>query len=399
MARDPARIAALQDALRAAELDALVCSLPANVLLASGYWPVVGTSLAVVARDGPVVLLAPEDERELAEAGGADEVRTFRAGSLDKVESTAEVVAGPLTELAQDLGLEGKRLGYEGQGGYEASSYAAMYLYGAGLPGLLRGCFDRPLLTPADDLLVRLRSRKTRQEVERIRTACALAGKAFLQGSQGLREGLSEAEAAALFRAPLSVEGTAAEGVERAGGFAYSMSGPNAAKAHGVYARSRARRLGAGDLVLVHCNSYADGYWTDVTRTYRLGGGDERQGQLYGAVFAARGAALAAIQVGAKAADVDRAAREVLEARGLGREYKHSTGHGVGFAAINHNARPRLHPKSADVLEAGMVFNVEPAVYLDGYGGLRHCDVVALTMNGVEMLTPFQASPAELAVA
>src|SRR5207248_3163124 len=131
----------------------------------------------------------------------------------------------------------------------------------------------------------------------------------------------------------------------------------------------------------------------------RLGPGDERQGRLYDAVFASRGAALAAIKVGAKAADVDRAAREVLEARGLGRELKHSTGHGVGFAAINHNAPPRLHPKSDDVLEAGMVFNVEPAVYLDGYGGLRHCDVVALTMNGAEVLTPFQAGPAELTVA
>jgi Xaa-Pro aminopeptidase len=225
--------------------------------------------------------------------------------------------------------------------------------------------------------------------VERIRTACSLAANAFLQGARGLREGLTEAEAAALFRAPLSAE--AGAGVERAGGFAYCMSGPNAAQAHGAYARSRGRRLRAGDLVLVHCNSYADGYWTDITRTYRLGGGDDRPGRLCDAVFAARGAALGAIRVGARAADVDRAAREVLQGRGLGREFKHSTGHGVGFAAINHNALPRLHPKSADVLEAGMVFNVEPAVYLDGYGGLRHCDVVALTMNGAEVLTPFQA--------
>src|SRR5215469_9532566 len=226
MPRDPARIASLQDALRAAELDALVCSLPANVLLAGGYWPVVGTGLAVVARDGPVVVLAPEDERELAEAGGADEVRTFRAGSLDRLESTAEAVAGPLAQLARDLGLEGKRLGYEGHGGYEASSYAAMYLYGAGLPGLFQECFARPRLTPADDLLERLRSRKTRQEVERVRTACSLAGKAFVRGSRELREGLSETETAALFREPLSVEGAAAEGIERAGGFAYCMSGP-----------------------------------------------------------------------------------------------------------------------------------------------------------------------------
>jgi Xaa-Pro aminopeptidase len=213
MPRDSARTASQQDALRAAELDALVCALPANVLLLSGYWPVVGTGVAVVARGGPVVVLAPEDERELAEAGGADEVRTFQAGSLEKVESTAEAVAGPLAKLARDLGLGGKRLGYEGQGGYEASSYAAMYLYGAGMPGLLQECFAGPRLTPADDLLARLRARKTPREVERIRTACAVAEGAFLRGWRALRQGLTETEAAALFRAPLSV---GADGVGRA---------------------------------------------------------------------------------------------------------------------------------------------------------------------------------------
>lgn len=59
-------------------------------------------------------------------------------------------------------------------------------------------------------------------------------------------------------------------------------------------------------------------------------------------------------------------------------------------------ARPRLHPKSDDVLEEGMVFNVEPAIYIEGYGGIRHCDVVTVTADGMELLTPFQASVEEL---
>jgi Xaa-Pro aminopeptidase len=69
----------------------------------------------------------------------------------------------------------------------------------------------------------------------------------------------------------------------------------------------------------------------------------------------------------------------------------------VGFAAIDHAARPRLHPVSEDVLEVGMVFNVEPAVYIDGWGGLRHCDMVAVTSEGAELLTPFQLGMDELA--
>jgi Xaa-Pro dipeptidase len=69
----------------------------------------------------------------------------------------------------------------------------------------------------------------------------------------------------------------------------------------------------------------------------------------------------------------------------------------VGFAAIDHNAHPRIHPASADVLEPGMVFNLEPAVYREGWGGIRQCEMVAVGAEGVELLTRFQATLPELA--
>jgi Xaa-Pro aminopeptidase len=131
--------------------------------------------------------------------------------------------------------------------------------------------------------------------------------------------------------------------------------------------------------------------WTDVTRTYSLGEPDAQARAMYAAVFAARAAALAAIRPGARAASVDAAARRVLRERGFGDRFPHATGHGVGFAAIDPQARPRLHPLSDDVLEIGMAFNVEPAVYVEGFGGVRHCDVVAVTPEGAEVLTPFHA--------
>ncbi len=205
-----------------------------------------------------------------------------------------------------------------------------------------------------------------------------------------------ETEAAEGFHASLSADG---EADGRAGGFTFCMSGPHSAQAHGAYARSRSRRIGPHEFVLVHCNSYAGGYWTDVTRTYCLGEPEDRMRKMYDAVFAARAAALDALRPGVYACDVDAAARGVLRDRGFGAEFKHSTGHGVGFEAISPNALPRLHPKSNDVLQPGMVFNVEPAVYYDGYGGLRHCDLVALAEQGGEVLTPFHASPAELSLA
>jgi Xaa-Pro aminopeptidase len=151
---------------------------------------------------------------------------------------------------------------------------------------------------------------------------------------------MKESEVAACFRAPLLAEGIGFDDVGRAGGFMFCMSGPNAAHAYAAYARSRARKLERGDLVLIHCNSFADGYWTDITRTYTLGGADDRQQRLYEAVFRARREALNRVRPGVRAADVDRAAREVVTAAGLGNEFKHSTGHGVGYAAIDHTAPP-----------------------------------------------------------
>jgi Xaa-Pro aminopeptidase len=205
-----------------------------------------------------------------------------------------------------------------------------------------------------------------------------------------------ELEVAAAFRTPLS---THAPHAERAGGFAFCMSGPNAARAYGAYAQSSARKLARGDLALVHCNSYVDGFWTDITRTYCLGAPGARERDMYTAVFEARSAALDALRPGVRAQDVDAAARDVLRRHGFGGAFKHALGHGVGFAAIDHDAHPRIHPKSTEVLEAGMVFNIEPAIYLEGITGMRHCDVVALTGSGPQVLTPFQAGMEELILA
>ncbi len=108
-----------------------------------------------------------------------------------------------------------------------------------------------------------------------------------------------------------------------------------------------------------------------------------------GAIKEARAAALAAVRPGAKASAVDTAAREVLASHGFGKEFKHAVGHGVGFAATDPGALPRLHPKSPDILEAGMTFNIEPAIYIEGEGGMRHSDVVICTDNGAEVLTNF----------
>jgi Xaa-Pro dipeptidase len=394
MPRDEERVARVVRELQQSDLDAVVCSLPSNVLLLTGYWPVVGTAIAVVTRGGVVGLIAPSDEQDLAERGWADEIRWFESGSLEEIRSATAAVRQPLVELIGAVRGAWTRVGLESLSAFQPCPYAEVHLYQGDLRRLVQESCPGTLV-PADELLAVLRSKPTSGELQRIRLVCELADRAFQVGAKLVRPGQRETEVAAGFRQPL-YSGVVEPSVGRADGFVFCMSGINSAGAFGAYARSRDKAVAPGELLLVHCNSYADGYWTDITRTYCLGDSSQRQHQMYQAVFAAREAALAAIRPGVMAAAVDRAARAELELRGFGREFKHPTGHGVGFAAIDHNAPPRLHPRSTDVLESGMVFNVEPAIYIDEIGGLRHCDMVVVTGSGVEVLTPFHLSLADL---
>lgn len=384
------RVDRIRIALRNNQWDLVICALPKNVLMLSGYWPVVGTGIAVASTDGRVALLVPEDEEDLAKGGWADEVRTFKPGSLEKITTAAQTIRSPLRDLLNSFSSGPVRIGFEARETFEPASYAAMHLYGGTMQSLLQESLLWSTLTTADEILADLRARKTDHEINQLRTACEIAGKAFHYGSTQIKIGRTEVEGATQFRQPLSTSLTEYRQLSRADGFAWCMSGANSALAAGAYARSRAKRIESGDLVLVHMNSHVDGYWTDVTRTYVMGKPDDRQRQMYDAISAARQAALSTIRPGVSAADVDTAARDILQTRGFGPQFKHSTGHGVGFSAIDANAKPRLHPKSDDGLEVGMVFNVEPAIYFEGYGGMRHCDMVAVTESGAELLTPFQ---------
>jgi Xaa-Pro dipeptidase len=394
MMRDDERVERNTQALIDEGLDALACALPLNVLLLSGYWPVVGASLAISTRDKHVLLIVPEDELELAGDGWADEVISYKGGSLDDLQDTGSLVADELRNIAGRIRI--KKLGFESGPLSLPVPYAAVTLFGWLIGDLLRDAFASADLVPAREILSRLRSTLTSEEIRRLRIACDFAESAYAIGRDTIKEGRIELEIAAAFRQPLSVNDE--QNVSRADGFMYCMSGENAYNASAAYQISSSRRVRRGDLVLVHCNSYADGLWTDITRTYCLGEPAEWQQQMYQAVFAAFDAALAAARPGVRASQVDAAAREVMEQRGFGKEFKHGLGHSVGFAAIDHNAPPRLHPASPDVLETGMVFNIEPAIYIQDVGGMRHCEMVALTANGSERLTPFQQSELSLVI-
>ena len=115
------RIDRIRKVLCENQWDLLVCALPMNVLLLSGYWPVVGTAVAVASSDGRIHLLVPKEEEDLAKHGWADEIRTFKPGSLDELTTTAEEIRKPLRQLAESFSPASRRVAFEA---YEASEPA-----------------------------------------------------------------------------------------------------------------------------------------------------------------------------------------------------------------------------------------------------------------------------------
>lgn len=396
MIRDTERIDRIQRVLSENNWDALVCALPSNVLLLSGYWPVIGSAVAVFTRERAVFVLAPEDERALAEKGWADELRTFEGGSLRNLRTNSESVADAFSEVKVQLGLQpGSVVGYEGSPSFDPSTYASTFHYGAGIQSVLGGAFPFVTLADATTSLARLRSVLTYRELSLTRLACDISRQAFLTTVTGVEVGMKESDIAAVLRSKLAA---GAVSDERCDGFAYCMSGPNSAQAYAAFQQTSSRTIEDGDFILLHCNSYCGGFWTDITRTFSMGRLDAEEAAITKAVIDATQAAITTVRPGVRASAVDKAARDVLNARGYGKAFKHATGHGVGFAAINHDALPRIHPLSDEVLERGMVFNIEPAVYITGMGGMRQCNMVAVTDDGVELLTGFQNKARDLSL-
>ena len=290
----------------------------------------------------------------------------------------------PLWRALHDLGLDktGCKIGYAVGPVVDGAGYAARFTWGAMVAHLLRRVLRDAELLNCTEALLDLRAVLTSPEIEALRTACRIAERAFHHTAEKLHPGLTEAEVAEDFRKHLG-------GTRQSGGFAYCMSGPNSATAYRAYQESTDRRLEQDDVVLIHCNSCYGGLWTDITRTLLSGEPDGRFRQISAAVAEARRCAIAAVHPGATACSVDAAARSVMAKHGFGDAFRHATGHGVGYSAINHNAKPRIHPLSDEILKPGMVFNVEPAAYIDGIAGFRHCDMVAVTESGCDVLTDF----------
>ncbi len=358
--RRPERLTALRALLAGEGLGALVVAHAANVRYLSGFSG--SSALLLVSEDAALLLTDSRYETQAAEEAGAVARVVIAPGAL---------IEALLPLLAESLARE--PIGFEG---HVLTVREAARLTEGSRPGRFRA---------AGELVEGLRVVKAPEEIAALREAAGVAAAALARTVAEIRVGLSELEVAALLEGALRREGSVAHPFPT-----IVASGPRAALPH---ARTSARRVGAGEWLLLDFGAEVGGYCADVTRTYVVGAQPEaRQREVYEVVREAQGAALAGLRAGMTGKAGDALARDVIAAAGYGAAFGHSLGHGLGLEV--HEA-PRVSKASDEALPAGAVVTVEPGVYLPGWGGVRIEDDVVLDDAGATLFTMI---PRELVV-
>ncbi len=353
------RLKKLKEQLASAGLDALLVSHLPSIRYLCGFTGSAGFLL--VAEAGIVFFTDPR----------------YKIQARDEVKGAKLIIArkGVLDALGEWIGARRKNskgwlLGIEA----EHMTVAERKRLADSLPSGLR-------LRNAPALVDRARMVKDGDELDLIRAAVKLGATLFDRGLELLRPGIKEAEVAA------EMEYAA----RRAGAESMSFptiiaSGARSALPHG---RATEQAIPPGGFVVCDFGVILAGYCSDQTRTVWVGaasGAEAKEARnAYECVRQAQEAAIAAVRPGVSVAEVDAAAREVLRKAELGRYFTHSTGHGVGLEI--HEA-PRVAAGQKELLQPGMVITIEPGVYFPGKWGVRIEDMVAVSQDGHEVLTP-----------
>jgi Xaa-Pro aminopeptidase len=269
MAKDSQRRDMILQTLQESRLEAFASFSTTGVLLLTGYWPVMGTSIAFCSRKGELCVIVPEDELEFAKATSDTEFFAYKPATLDRVVPFTGSLVGPIKGLASQLKLKSGEVGIDLGSGAESSSYPSVNHFRASILTLLSESTPELTAVLADKLLERLKAVKTAIEVNILRLVCQRAAVGFREAEVAIAPGRREDEVAADIERAFAR--TANDGFERSRCYFFCMSGPNSYSACGAYARTRSRVLHDGDLVIIHANTVGDGYWTDITRTWVVG--------------------------------------------------------------------------------------------------------------------------------
>ena len=374
--RDDAKLDRVRALMAEAELDAVVVRAPDNVLYLTNFWGMKGYDACVFPREGePVLITIEASEEDAARLSWTEDVRLIRGYDPEDPRPPLARTLDAAVAAARDH----ERVGLELSLGTQASDRMV------GEPTTFTAAwFDAfPEAADATPLLVRARSRKTAQELERLRLANEISAAAMEHVRKRLRPGMKEAEAAALWQGFVHGEGTGWKGrVELALPFSLVWAGS------GIKTFTATGNLPVveGEPVLFEIWVCADGYWADHTKNLVTGELRSDYAELEAALAGVYERALDSIRPGASMAELDRSVREGIAAMGYAGQPTHPICHGVGARA---HEPPYPHQAGGGEFEEGMALAVEPGAYWPGGGGLRVEDNFLVTSDGVEKLSSF----------
>lgn len=356
------RLDRLRETFPDAGVDGLLVTASANIRWLTGFTGSAGLLLvtsqrAVLTSDGRY---RTQSEEQLADAGVAQAVDIVIGGA--QAQREAMVAAWGTTP---NLGLEADDVTWSGQRAWDEALGSEVAL----IP--TRGCVED------------LRQVKGAGEVARMERAAAIADDALASVVPLLvraeAESVTEAFVAAALDHAMRVRGAEDSAFET-----IVASGPNSAKPH---ARPGDRRIRSGDPVVIDFGAIYEGYRSDMTRTFCVGGEpDGELARVFSVVAESQRVGVAAVAPGVVTGDVDRACRDVIAEAGWAERFEHGTGHGVG---LDIHEAPSVGPGATAILAPGVVATVEPGVYLAGVGGVRIEDTLVVVEDGRRPLTMF----------
>lgn len=342
------RIGKLRHLMESTHCDAIIVASAANLFYFTGVWIEAHERLLALAvrRDGEALLVAPDLHR--GELGRTSLPTVYWRDGDDAAGLLAKALPAAGTVSVDEAWPSGHLL------------------------GLMR---HRPHVqwTGSAQLLGAIRRVKDEFELNRIRESAVVLNRVMHSFVPHLREGRSEAEL--LDRL---LELWKIEGIRELSFDPTVAAGANGANPHHTPGDTVVRR---GDFVIIDTGGKLNHYCSDMTRTFSIGEPTAEQKEVYELVRAAQSAGVRAVRPGVTLAEVDRVVRRTIEDGGYGSYFVHRTGHGIG---IDVHEEPAVQGGNELVIEPGMVFSVEPGVYLPGKFGVRIEDIVIVTEDGCE---------------
>ena len=217
---------------------------------------------------------------------------------------------------------------------------------------------------------------KSEHEVKKIEEAISISDRAFNTVSKKIKEGMTEEEIAWEMEKEMRILGAESISFDT-----IVASGINGAKPHHS---PTDKKISNGEAITIDMGAKYNGYCSDLTRTIFIGEPDDKFKKIYNIVLRSQLISIETAKEGMTGEEIDNISRDIISDEGYGENFGHSLGHGVGLE-VHEN--PGVGPNSKNEILPGMVYTIEPGIYIEGWGGIRIEDMVLMTDNGNKLLS------------